>query len=468
MKSPAPIYFERSETMKRREFIKQTIQQTAVISTTAISAKRILGANDRVVIGLIGCGGRGMGVARLMREVPGAEYGAVCDVYEPNANAAKEWAGSSSRVYKDFRKLLEQKEIDAVHIATPDHWHAIPTILACQAGKDVYVEKPLAHNIKEGRAMVKAARQYNRIVQTGVQHRSAQHYREVQRIVQSGELGEVRFVRVWNFSNMTPNGIGAADDSPVPEGLDWDLYLGPAPMRPFNKRRFLRTYRWFWDYAGGSITDFGTHRFDTVHQVMGVDAPKTVTASGGRFSLKGAGEMPDVLQVTYEYQGFILSYEACNINAHGMGGRTPGMSYYQMRDKDDRPHGEAYYGTNGTLIADRIGFEIYPERKPVARRDGSQDLNAPVTGYRMEAKRVSSKDATGLHVKNFIECVRSRQTPNADIEIGHRSTIVPHLGNIAYKTGRKLHWDAAKEDFAGEPEASKLLGRQARKPWDLI
>jgi predicted dehydrogenase len=454
--------------MKRREFIKQTIQRTAVISTTALSAKRILGANDRVIIGLIGCGGRGMGVARLMQKVPGAEYGAVCDVYAPNANAAKEWAGPSSRVYKDFRKMLEQKEIDAVHIATPDHWHAIPTVLACQAGKDVYVEKPLAHNIKEGRAMVKAARQYNRIVQAGMQHRSAQHYREVQRIVQSGELGEVRFVRVWNYSNMTPNGIGAADDSPVPEGLDWDLYLGPAPMRPFNKRRFLRTYRWFWDYAGGSITDFGTHRFDTVHQVMGVDAPKTITASGGRFSLKGAGEMPDILQVTYEYQGFILSYEACNINAHGMGGRTPGMSYYQMRDKDDRPHGEAYYGTNGTLIADRIGFEIYPERNPVARRDGSQDLNAPVTGYRMEAKRVSSKDATDLHVKNFIECVRSRQTPNADVEIGHRSTIVPHLGNIAYKTGRKLHWDAAKEDFAGEPEASKRLGRQARKPWDLI
>jgi predicted dehydrogenase len=468
LQAPAPLYFERSETMKRREFIKQTIQQTAVISTTALSAKRILGANDRVIIGLIGCGGRGMGVARLMREVPGAEYGAVCDVYAPNANAAKEWAGPSSRAYKDFRKLLEQKEIDAVHIATPDHWHAIPTILACQAGKDVYVEKPLAHNIKEGRAMVKAARQYNRIVQAGVQHRSAQHYREVQRIVQSGELGEVRFVRVWNYSNMTPNGIGAADDSPVPEGLDWGLYLGPAPMRPFNKSRFLRTYRWFWDYAGGSITDFGTHRFDTVHQVMGVDAPKTVTASGGRFSLKGAGEMPDVLQVTYEYQGFILSYEACNINAHGMGGRTPGMSYYHMRDKDDRPHGEAYYGTNGTLIADRIGFEIYPERKPVARRDGSQDLNAPIAGYRMEAKGVSSKDATDLHVKNFIECVRSRQTPNADVEIGHRSTIVPHLGNIAYKTGRKLNWDAAKEDFVGEPEASKLLGRQARKPWDLI
>jgi predicted dehydrogenase len=449
--------------MKRREFIK-----SSVISTTALSTGRILGANDRVVIGLIGCGGRGMEVAAQMRKAPGAEYGAVCDVYETNARAAREWAGASAHIYKDFRKLLERKDLDAVHIATPDHWHAIPTVLACQAGKDVYVEKPLAHNIKEGRAMVEAARRYNRIVQTGTQHRSAPHYREAQRIVQSGELGEVRFVRVWNYSQMTPFGIGNAPDSPTPEGLDWDMYLGPAPMRPFNKNRFLRTYRWFWDYAGGSITDFGTHRFDTVHQIMGVDAPKTVAASGGRFSLKDGGEMPDVLQVTYEYPGFVLSYEACNLNAHGLGGRTPGMAYYQMRDKDDRPHGEAYYGTNGTLFADRIGFEIYPEPKPAAKKDGSQNLKAPIESYRMEARRMSAKDATDLHAANFVECVRSRRTPNADVEIGHRSTIVPHLGNIAYKTGGKLVWDKAKEDFAGAPEATRLLGRRARKPWDLI
>jgi predicted dehydrogenase len=290
----------------------------------------------------------------------------------------------------------------------------------------------------------------------------------VQRIIQSGELGEVRFVRVWNYSNLTPFGIGQAPDSPVPQGLDWDLYLGPAPARPFNKNRFLRTFRWFWDYAGGSITDFGTHRFDTVHQVMGSDAPRSVSATGGRFTLKDAGEMPDVLQVTYEYPNFILSYEACNINAHGTGGRTPGMVYYQMRDKDDRPHGEAYYGTNGTLIADRIGFEIYPEPKPAAKKDGSQNQKAPISGYRTEAKRNSAKDATDLHVKNFIECVRSRRKPNADIEIGHRSTIVPHLGNIAYKTKKKLVWNEAQENFVDDPEASKLLGRVARKPWDLI
>jgi predicted dehydrogenase len=449
--------------MKRRDFIKQT---TVAVSTTAISSKRIIGANDRVVLGLIGCGGRGMDVAQLMVKVPGAEYGAVCDVYAPNAEQAKKQLNPSAQVFGDFRKLLDLKEIDAVHIATPDHWHAIPTVLACEAGKDVYVEKPLAHNIKEGRAMVTAARKHNRIVQTGTQHRSAPHYREVERIIQSGELGEVRFVRVWNYSNMTPNGIGRTPDSPVPEGLDWDFYLGPAPKVPFNRSRFLGTFRWFWDYANGTITDFGTHRFDTVHQVMHVEAPKTVSASGGRFTLKDNGEMPDVLQVTYEYDGFVLSYEACNINAHGTGGRTPEMNYYGMRDKTDRPNGEAYYGTNGALFCDRIGFEIYPEPVAVART--RRERSKPIEAYRMEAKRQQSKDATDLHAAHFIECVRSRKTPNADVEIGHRSTTVPLLGNIAYKTGRKLVWNAAKEDFVNDAAASKLLGRKARKPWDLI
>lgn len=457
--------------MKRREFINSAITGSVVVSTTALSYERIVGANDRVVVGLIGCGGRGRSVAKLMRDVPGVEYGAVCDVYETNAKEAQGWAGTASKQFGDFRKLLELKDVNAVHIATPDHWHAAITVLACQAGKDVYVEKPLAHNVREGRVMVTAARRYNRIVQTGTQHRSAPHYREVQQIIQSGELGEVRFVRVWNYSNITPNGIGKRPDEAVPEGLDWDFYLGPAPKVPFNRARFLSSFRYFWDYAGGTMTDFGTHRLDTVQQIMGVEAPKTVVATGGRFTVKDSGEVPDLLQVTYEFHhprtgDFVLSYESCNINAHGAGGRTAGMNYYGMRGTEDRPHGEAYYGTNGTLIADRIGFEIYPEpmRTALTARQRSQ----PIDAWRMQPKRVQGRDTTDLHTKNFIECVRSRQKPNAEVEIGHRSTTTSHLGNIAYKVGRRLTWDAAKEDFIGDAEASKLLGRKARKPWDLI
>ena len=301
----------------------------------------------------------------------------------------------------------------------------------------------------------------------GAQQRSAPHYAEVIRIIQSGELGRVHFVRIWNYTNMFPNGIGRAPDSDPPEGVDWDMYLGPAPYVSFNKNRFIGTYRWFWDYGGGLVTDFGIHRFDSMHQIMKADALLSVSASGGRYGLTDGTETPDVVQVTYEYPGFILSYEACMLNAHGAGGRTPGKKYYQARGADDRPHGEAYYGTNGTLIADRLGFEIYPELR-VASGPGAVGRGEPAEGFRMQRKEVSAEDATALHVKDFIECVRSRKKPAASVEIGHRSTIVAHLGNIAYRTGRKIRWDAAKEQIVDDAEASKLLGRRARKPWDLI
>jgi predicted dehydrogenase len=453
--------------MRRREFLTR-FTKTAVFSATALSTQRILGANNRVRVGLIGCGGRGQHVAKLMNQVEGVQFVAACDVYDPNTQSAQQWMGQEAQCYKDFRKVLERNDVDAVLVGTPDHWHAIPTVLACEAGKDVYVEKPLAHNIREGRAMVNAARKYNRIVQAGTQHRSAPHYREVQRIVQSGELGEVRYVRVWNYVNMSPYGIGHVPDSDAPPGLDWDFYLGPAPKVPFNKNRFLRYFRWFWDYAGGWITDFGTHRLDTVQQVMGVEATLSVVATGGRFTLKDDGQMPDVLQVTYEYPGFVLCYETLNINGHGLGGRTPDLKYYMMRGQDDRPHGEAFYGTNGALFCDRIGFEIYPEPKAYANQDLYQARSARPEGFRMERKQVQARDTTDLHAKNFIECIRSRQRPAADVEIGHRSTTVPHLGNIAYKTKKKLIWDASTEDFKDAPDASRLLGREARKPWDLI
>jgi predicted dehydrogenase len=215
--------------MKRRTFIKCLAQAAAVASipSTALSAERVRGANERVNVALIGCGGRGRLDARLMREVPNVDCVALCDVYEPNLSAAKEWAGSNAKTFGDFRRALELKEVDAVLIATPDHWHAIPTVLACQAGKDVYVEKPAGHNIREGRAMVAAARRHNRIVQTGTQQRSAPHYAEVARIIQSGELGRVHFVRIWNYVNMHPNGIGRVPDSDPPPGADWDFFSRP-------------------------------------------------------------------------------------------------------------------------------------------------------------------------------------------------------------------------------------------------
>ncbi len=427
--------------MNRRHF---------VAAATAASAARVIGANDRVRMGLIGCGGRGRYVARFMREAPNVEFVALADVHEPSAAAAREWAGGEARAFQDFRRVLDMKDVDAVLVATPDHWHATATVLALRAGKDVYCEKPLAHNVREGRAIVEAAKQHNRIAQVGTQHHSAAHFAECARIVQSGELGKVHFVRVWNYFNILPNGIGRAPDSDPPAGLDWDMYLGPEPRVPYNVKRFKSTFRWFWDYAGGMITDFGTHRFESVHQIMGVDRPKRISASGGRFELNDAGEMPDVLQVTYEYPGFVMSYETCSISAHGLGGRTPGMKYYNAKGADDRPHGMAFYGTNGAMFVDRIGFEIYPDNDRVARRHENE------------------AEPTPLHARNFIECVRSRKKPAADVEVGHRATLIGHLGNIAYKTGQKLDWDAEREQFTNSAEANKLLHREPRRKWDLI
>jgi predicted dehydrogenase len=422
---------------------------------TALSASRVLGANDRVNIGLIGCGGRGRYVARLMRESSeNVAYTAVADVYRKNAEMAREWAGHEAKVYQDFRRMLDDKEIDAVHVATPDHWHAIATVLACQAGKDVYVEKPTSLVVREGRVMVDAARKHNRIVQVGTQHRSAPHFVEIGEMIRRGDIGEVKFVRLWNYTNQTPNGIGKKPVTEPPPELDWDMYLGPSPKVPFNPNRFLSTYRYFWDYSGGYITDFGNHRLDTMQQIMGVSAPRTISASGGRLVLRDDRETPDFLTVTYEYDGFIATYEGSNLNGHGMGGRTPGHRYYNSRGEWDQPNGIAFYGTEATIFAERIGWEIFPE----ARR----------TSSKVTRKWQNVEEPTKAHTVNFVECVRSRKTPNADIEIGHRSTTTALLGNIAMRTGKKLVWDAKKEDFVGASDASAMLTRVQRKPWDLI
>ncbi len=439
--------------MHRRNFVR-----TWGIGVTALSASRILGANDRLNMGLIGCGGRGRGVARLIREAPNVAFTAVADVYKTNGENARQWAGPDAQLFPDFRKLLELKEVDAVLVATPDHWHAIASVLACQAGKDVYVEKPTSLTIREGRAMVNAARKHNRIVQVGTQHRSAPHFAKIAEMIQRGDIGPVKFVRVWNYANHTPHGIGRKPAQDPPAGLDWDMYLGPSPRVAFNSNRFLGSFRYFWDYSGGYITDFGNHRLDTMQQIMGVAAPRAVAASGGRFVLQDDRETPDFLTVTYEYDGFIATYEGSNLNGHGMGGRTPGHRYYNSRGEWDQPNGIAFYGADATIFAERIGWEIFPERDTPARPRSPN------------VKRVweNVEEPTRAHALNFVECVRSRRTPNADIEIGHRSTSVALLGNIAMKTGKKLHWDAKKEDFVGAPDASAMLTRHLRKPWDLI
>jgi predicted dehydrogenase len=430
----------------------------------AASAERVVGANDRVNIGLIGCGGRGSLVAGFMARVPNVAYTAVCDVSDDTIARAKrgDYAGANAEGYKDFRKILDRKDIDAIHVATPDHWHAIPTVLGCAAGKDVYVEKPLGLTIRDGRKMVEAARKYGRIVQTGMQHRSAPHYKEVEEIVQRGGIGEVHFVRVWNYGGAAAQ--TASPDAEPPAGVDWDMYLGPAPKVPFNRQRFQGTFRRFYDYAGGYITDFGAHRLDSVHQVMHDDRPLSAAATGGLYVKYGIEDTPDVIQVTYEYKNWTLSYEGLQLNSFGSGPRMPGGRVpYNARGALDRPHGEAFYGTKGTIFSDRVGYELFPAGDGGGRRRGGQG-----GAGEGQVKSVVGADRTDLHVANFIECVRSRKQPVADVEIGHRTAIVCHLGNISYRIGgHKIHWDAEKETISDDVKAQSMVEREMRKPWDL-
>lgn len=442
-----------SNPMKRRQFIKHVAQATATLSAvSAFSGQRVIGANDRVRLGLIGCGGRGLLLTRLVREVPNVEVVAVCDVFDPAAEEGRSVASSGAKVFRDFRRILEMDDVDGILVATPDHWHAIPTVLGCQAGKDVYVEKPLGLTIREGRAMVEAAREYDRVVQTGLQHRSAPHYKEVEEIVQSGGIGEVHYVHVCNYSTVYTSQNVPADTEP-PEELDWDMYLGPAPKVPYNPLRF-RAYRRFYDYSGGFITDFGAHRLDSVHQVMHDDQPLSAMGAGGLHGPESIVDTPNVLHVTYEYRDWILAYEAIQLNDFGTGPRIHGgrRPYRATEEGSDRPHGEAFYGTKGTIFSDRWGYELYP-----------------AGGNGKASKSVKGEDETDLQLRNFIECVRSRERPVADVEIGHKSTIVPHLGNISYRIGgRKIYWDGERERIINDPEAAAMLSRQARPPWNLI
>jgi len=470
--------------MQRRQFLKVTGAGAAALS--AVQYQRVYGANERLHVGLIGCGGRGTFDTRLMRGTPediqavapenyhdgnldarlkeprNVDVTALCDVYGTRLDAAKRWA-PQAKTHTDFRSLLADKDIDAVVIATHDPWHASMVILACEAGKDVYVEKPVMYRVGEARAMLEAARRTRRIVQVGTQHRSADHIAQAAKMIQSGKIGEVRFVRVWNYMSVAWGNPPVPDSDP-PSDLNWDAWLGPAPKVPFNRSRL--NYRSFMDYTNGIISDYGNHRFDSVHQIMGVDTPLTVVSSALRFNKTLAGDIYDMQTAIYEYPNFILNYEACNYNGHGLGGRTQGMRYYGMRGPEDRPHGMAFYGTEAALFVDRIGMELYPEPKPP--EGGGRGRRGFAWEPRTEKIKVNEDEPTPLHTKYFVDNVRARKEPFASLEVGVRATAVACMGNVAYWTGRKIKWDGEAFNFHGDQEANGFTFRPYRKPWDLV
>jgi predicted dehydrogenase len=431
--------------IKRRDFIKRSI---AGVGAAAAAGANILGANDRVRIGVIGPGRQGRGVMKTFMRNADAQIVALCDVFQRQMDFAINDARLEGiETYKDFRRILDRKDVDAVIVASPDHWHALQSVMACQAGKDVYVEKPVSVTIDEGRKMVQAARKYDRMVQVGTQQRSGDHYQKAAEIIRSGQLGKITFVRTWNFGNQTPGGIGNPPDTNPPDGLDWDMWLGPAPMRPFNQNRFgvhpdrWSSFRWFWDYAGGMMTDWGVHHLDIVQMAMQVEAPVAITAMGGKLALNDNRETPDTLMVTYEYLsekngGFVCAYENRECNAQGWNGHGYGI---------------LFHGTDATLYINREYFEITPEK-----------------GRSVEVQRVKNENKQGdAHIRNFLDCVKSRQKPISDIEIGHRSTTTCLLGNVALRSGRRIVWNAKTERIEGDNAASKYLSREYRKPWRL-
>ena len=440
----------------RREFMRRAAITSigAGISMAGISTGNVLGANEKVVIGVIGAGKMGISNLETFAKQPGVEVAAVADVYEPNLQKGLKAAGEKAQAYKDFRQILDRQDIDAVIVATPDHWHPLQTVLACQAGKDVYVEKPVAHVVDEGKRMVAAARKYQRVVQVGTWQRSGIHFQKAIQLVQDGLIGKVSLVRTWNYANTYPEGIGNPPDSDPPAGLDWDFWLGPAPKVPFNWNRFglpydgrdrWSTFRYFWDYAGGWLGDWGVHLIDIVQWAMKVDGPDAITTAGGKFYLQDNSDIPDTLQTTFEYPGFVCLYENRLDNENSMWGKGYGIEFH---------------GTDRTLFVDRSGFQVFPEKR---RLENKSVDRAPTV--QME----SVNDALGDHVRNFLECLKSRKQPVCDIEIGHRSTSTCLLGNVAYRSKERLVWDVPNQRMLqGSVDARKLLTREGRAPWKLV
>lgn len=431
----------------RRAFLKYSgsLVAGAAVSPFAFAKNTArFSQNDRIAVALVGCKGMGMYDLTDHLKQPGIDCLALCDVdnniLQERAKTVTELTGKTPKLYRDYRQVIDDKDIDVVIIGTPDHWHCLPAVHACEAGKDVYVEKPLANSIAECQVMLKAARRYNRIVQVGQQQRSGQHWQDIVALVQSGKLGTIRKIKTWGYFNYG-KGSPRVPDSPVPDGVDYDTWLGPAPKHPFNRNRFHGSWRHFWDHGGGLLTDWGVHLLDIPLWAMNVTFPKAVMASGGIYAYpENAIETPDTLNVLYDYGTFTLEWDHAGGLSKGIYGRN---------------YGVAFIGNNGTLVVNREGWEVIAESENNA--DKTQVIPLQPADDASHEK----------HVKNFLDCVRSRKHPICEIEQGHNVALVAHMGNIAYRTGNKLTWDAGKGNFKDDARANGFLKPSYRSPWQF-
>jgi predicted dehydrogenase len=441
---------------------RRTFGQAAAAAAigTALSGRRVLGANDRIRLGFIAVGNRGDQVLDGFLAHPDAEVVAICDIHQPYAEFAARKAGGQPQLFKDYRRLLDLKDVDAVVINTPDHWHALQMIHACEAGKDVYVEKPVSLVVSEGRAMVNAAQRFKRVVQVGLQRRSAPFVREAAEIVRSGALGKVTVVRSFHVQNEWPKGIDNPPDEAPPADFDWETWLGPAPKRAYNRNRTFYRFRWFRDYSGGQLTNFGVHYMDVIQWALGHDAPLAVTAMGGKFAVEDNRDVPDTLEVLWQYPGGTLvtfsQYNATAAPAGLKGGEIE------------------FRGTKGTLYLRGNGYEIVPDDVTPNAFPARTPLDRKVErGWRAGAKPlIEPRSATGqvetaAHARNFLDCVRSRAACHCDMETGHRSTSATLLGNVAHDAKAYLEWDAKAERFTNNERANKRLAYPYRAPYKL-
>jgi predicted dehydrogenase len=442
----------------RRSFVRAA---GAASLLTAAGWARAAGANERVGVGFIGFGLIGKRHVLDFQADKGADLVAVAETHRGRLKEATALIGGSVKGYADFRKLLDDKDVQAVVVSTPDHWHALHTMLACAAGKDVYVEKPLTLFVREGRWMIDVARQHKRVVQVGTQQRSGPHYGRARELLRGGHIGKLCSVRMTAFRNIMP-GFGRPADTDPPADLDYDLWLGPAPKRRYNPNRALYHFRWFWDYSGGQMTNLGAHSLDVVHWYTGVKGPLAVSSAGGRFGLEDNGETPDTQDALIEYPGFTAVWSHREASA---GPKAAGLEFF---------------GTKGSLAVSRLGFTVTPDAKVPPENAVPQFAGHPAGGPQRAApagppelwtKAVEEKSGGAgeqfrLHVRNFLDCVKSRAEPAADLESGHRVATVCHLANIALRLGRRLRWDAEREEIVGDAEAARWLVRPYREPWD--
>jgi predicted dehydrogenase len=430
----------------RRHFLFGSLAAAAA----GLSPRPAYSAAETVTVGFMGVRGRGHDLIKYFAQRPDVEIAYLADVdtrlLDGRAKEVETLRGHRPKTVGDVRRVLDDKSVDALVIATPDHWHALGTIWACQAGKDVYVEKPTSHNIWESRKMIEAARKYGRIVQVGAQCRSAPYVTAALEYLQSGKLGEVHFVKVFNSKPRST--IGNLPDKPVPAGVDYDMWLGPAPSRPFNENHFHYAWHWFWTYSGGDIVNDGVHQLDLARWCIGRKLPRSVYSTGGIQFFKDAQETPDTQVVTWDYDGLTMAFEQTIWTPYQQ--KTP----FNLRDRDVLPNWPfsgtrvEIYGSKQWMMLGRHGdgWEVFDgDFKSVARHYGRQS-NVPL-------------------VANFLDCIRSRSKPNADVEELHYSTLLCHYGNISYRLGRKLQIDPRTEGFVADPEANQLVKRTYRKPW---